>query len=108
MVRQDQPRNFLLGSPGAWLPIIGGTGVLILHALLSRLPASPDPLFFGQLQFTSGIVAMTFAGAALVRFRGTRDRLPLMLAVGFVIVGVTLASSSLGLPTLSPSDSAAS
>jgi diguanylate cyclase (GGDEF)-like protein len=31
-----------------------------------------------------------------------------MLAVGFVIVGITLASSSLGSPALSPSDSAAS
>ena len=108
MNRRDQAWHSLLGSFGVWLPIVGGAGVLILHALLSRLPTSPDPLFFGQLQFTSGIVAITFAGTALVRFRGTRDRLPLMLAVGFVIVGVTLASSSLGLPTLSPSDSAAS
>lgn len=97
-----------MGPPGAWLPIIGGTGVLILSALLRSLPTSPDPVLFGQLQFTSGIVAITFAGAALVRFRGTRDRLPLILAAGFVIVGVTLASSSLGLPTLSPSDSTAS
>jgi diguanylate cyclase (GGDEF)-like protein len=100
--------NFLLGSPGAWLPILGGAGVLILSALLRRFPNSPDPLLFGQLQFTSGIVAITFAGAAFVRFRGTRDRPPLILAAGFVIVGVTLASSSLSLPTLSSFDETAS
>ena len=108
MNRQNKAWNSLLGSPGAWLPIIGGIGFLVLSALLRGLPTSPDPLLFGQLQFTSGIVAITFAGAAFVRFRGTRDRLPLILAASFVIVGVTLASSSLALPTLSPSDSSAS
>jgi diguanylate cyclase (GGDEF)-like protein len=108
MNRRDQAWNSLLGSPGAWLPIIGGTGVLILSALLRSLPISPDPVLFGQLQFTSGIVAITFAVAAFVRFRGTRDRLSLILAAGFVIVGVTLASSSLSLPILSPFDSTAS
>jgi len=89
------------------LTFIGGIGVLILSALLRNLESSPDPLLFGQLQFTSGIVAITFAGAAFVRFRATRDRLPLILAADFVIVGITLASSSLSLPTLSLPDSTA-
>lgn len=77
-----------------------GIVVLALSAWLRSLSSSPDPVLFGQLQFTSGIVAITFAGAALVRFRGTQDRLPLILAAGFVIVGVTLASSSLSLAAL--------
>jgi len=97
-----------LGSPGAWLPIIVGIGVLILSDFLSDLPNNANPILFGQLQFTSGILAITFAGTAFVRFRGTRDRLPLILAADFVIVGVTLASSSLGLAALSPSDETAS
>jgi diguanylate cyclase (GGDEF)-like protein len=90
------------------LPVVGGICVLILSALLRSLPSSADPLLFGQLQFTSGIVAITFAGAALVRFHGTRDRLLLILAAGFVLVGITLASSSLGLATLSVSEETAS
>jgi len=57
-----------------------------------RLP--PDPSPYAQLQLSSGILAFTFAAIALVRFRGTRDRLPLILACGFVIVGFALASSS--------------
>lgn len=84
------------------MPVVGGIGVLAFSGFLRGLPFSPDPILFGQLQFTSGIVAITFAGAAFVRFRGTRDRLPLILAAGFVMVGVTLASSSLSLPSLSP------
>jgi diguanylate cyclase (GGDEF)-like protein len=105
---RDQARYFLLGSPGAWLPIIAGIGVLILSDFLSDLPSNTNPVLFGQLQFTCGILAITFAGTAFVRFRGTRDRLPLILAADFVIVGVILASSSLGLATLSPTDEAAS
>jgi diguanylate cyclase (GGDEF)-like protein len=100
--------NSFSGSTGAWFPVIGGAGVLILSALLRDLPSSLDPRLFGQLQFTSGILAITFAAAAFVRFRGTRDRLPLILAAGFVIVGVTLASSSLTLSALAPLDGHAS
>lgn len=108
MDREKQGWNSLSSSSGAWLPICGGVCVFLIAYFIDRLPASPDPLLFGQLQFTSGIVAITFAGTAFVRFRGTRDRLPLILAAGFVLVGVTLASSSLGLGGLSTTDSAAS
>ena len=101
MNRRDQVWNSLSGSFGAWLPFIGGIGVLVLSALLREPVSSPDPLLFGQLQSTSGILAIIFAGAAFVRFRGTQDRLPLILAAGFVIVGIALVSSSLSLPTLS-------
>jgi diguanylate cyclase (GGDEF)-like protein len=108
MNRRDLAWNSLGGSAGVWLPIIGGAGILILCTSLRSLPTSPDPLLFAQLQFTSGIVAMTFAGAAFVRFRGTQERLPLILAVGFAIVGVTLATSSLASSGLSSSEAAAS
>jgi diguanylate cyclase (GGDEF)-like protein len=62
---------------------------------LQKFPYTPDPSLYAQLQLTSGILAFTFAAIALVRFRGTRDRLPLIFACGFVIVGFALASSSL-------------
>ena len=98
----------LRGSLGVWLPILGGLGVVILSAVLRSLPASPDALLFAQLQFTSGVVAITFAGAAFVRFRGTQERLPLILTAGFAIVGVTLTTSSLASSSLSPSEATAS
>ncbi|MGB8475029.1 MAG: GGDEF domain-containing protein [Candidatus Acidiferrum sp.] len=108
MNKHDQAWNSLWKATWPWLPVIGGICVLILSAFLRGFPAPPDALLFGQLQFTSGIVAITFAGSAFVRFRGTRERLPLILAAGFVLVGVTLAGSSLGLEALSPIDSTAS
>jgi len=93
-----------VGFAGAWLPVIGALAVLIAQPFLRHLSTVPDPLLFGQLQFTSGIVAITFAGAAFVRFRGTQERLPLILAAGFVIIGVTLASSSLASAGISSSE----
>lgn len=89
------------------LSAVAALGVLILAGWLRRFPTVPDPLRYGQLQFTSGILAFTFAATALVRFRGTRDRLPLMLACGFLIVGGTLASSSLVLLRFPASESSA-
>jgi diguanylate cyclase (GGDEF)-like protein len=84
----------LQGRTGIWLPLFGGLCVLILSFWLRGLPFAPAPSFDGQLQFTSGVLALTFAGSALVRFQGTRTFFPLILAVGFVVVGITLASSS--------------
>jgi diguanylate cyclase (GGDEF)-like protein len=98
------PRSFWSSSSGAWLLVIAGTATLILSALLRGVPILLDLPLFAQLQFTSGILAITFAVAAFVRFRGTQERLPLILAVGFVIVGVALASSSLSLSALAPVD----
>ena len=109
MNKQDLAWDSLSGPIGTWLPILGGFSVLILHGFLGNLlPTSPDPLLFGQLQFASGIVAITFAGAAFVRFCGTQDRLPLILAAGFVIVGFTLAGSSVASSSVSQSDTTAS
>jgi len=69
-------------------------GVFGLSWWLRRVPASPDPLFYAQLQFASGILAFTFAGNALVKFKGTSDRLALILTCGFIFVGITLTTSS--------------
>ena len=78
-----------------WLSIAVGSCVLLLAWWLRKLPYLPDPSLYAHLQLTSGILAFTFAAIALVRFRGTRERLPLIFAGGFVIVGFALASSSL-------------
>jgi diguanylate cyclase (GGDEF)-like protein len=86
----------LLDRPGAvWLFLTGEVGALVLAWMLRRFPLALDPLLYGQFQITSGLLALIIGASALVRFRGTRDRLPLILACGFVIVGITLASSGL-------------
>jgi diguanylate cyclase (GGDEF)-like protein len=97
-------KTLLERSGAIWIFLAGTSGVLALASTLRHLPFALDPLLYGQLQITSGLLALIIGAAALVRFRGTRDRLPLILACGFVIVGITLVSSSLVSPRVPDSD----
>ena len=91
-----RPKWYLLWrSPALRSSSAVGSCVLLVAWQLRKFAYHPDPSLCAQLQLTSGILAFTFAAIALVRFRGTRDRLPLIFACGFVIVGFSLASSSL-------------
>src|SRR5262249_4201927 len=44
---------------------------------------------------SGSLIAFTFAANALVRFRGTHDRISLILAFGFVLAGLIEAGSSM-------------
>ncbi|HVN08584.1 MAG TPA: GGDEF domain-containing protein [Patescibacteria group bacterium] len=77
-----------------WWWLAAAILILAVAGWLRRLDAPPDPLLYAQLQFASGILAFTFAGNALVKFRGAGDRLALILTCGFVFVGIALTSSS--------------
>jgi len=104
MSRTERIWTFLKRSEAVWLFLAGESGALTLAWTLRRLPLALDPLLYGQLQITTGLLALIIGAAALVRFRGTRDRLPLILACGFVIVGITLVSSSLVSSPIADSD----
>jgi diguanylate cyclase (GGDEF)-like protein len=95
MSRTERIWTFLKRPGVVWLFLTWESGALALAWTLRRFPLSLDHLLYGQLQITSGLLALIIGASAVVRFRGTRDRLPLILACGFVIVGITLVSSSL-------------
>jgi diguanylate cyclase (GGDEF)-like protein len=73
----------------------GAASIFILAVWLRHFPDGIDVWLYGEVEITTGFLALTFAAIALVRFRGTSDRLPLVLSCGFVIIGITLISSSL-------------
>ena len=77
-----------------WLFCAGAAGVYALSAWFRHLGVELDVWMYGEVEITTGFLALTFAVIALVRFRGTSDRLPLVLCCGFVVVGVALISSS--------------
>jgi diguanylate cyclase (GGDEF)-like protein len=54
-----------------------------------------DPLLDTYLQMGGSLIAFTFAANALVRFRGTHDRISLILAFGFVLAGLVEAGTSM-------------
>ncbi|HXW61451.1 MAG TPA: GGDEF domain-containing protein [Candidatus Acidoferrales bacterium] len=78
----------------AYLFVAGVAGIFILAAWSRHFHAGVDVWLYGEVEITTGFLAVTFAALALVRFRGTSDRLPLVLSCGFVIIGITLISSS--------------
>jgi diguanylate cyclase (GGDEF)-like protein len=54
-----------------------------------------DPLLDAYLQMAGSLIAFTFAANAMVRFRGTHDRISLILAFGFVLAGIIEAATSM-------------
>jgi diguanylate cyclase (GGDEF)-like protein len=96
-VTTSEKKSRLLRGTGVWLSVVSACVTLGLAWWLRRFPDTHNPLLYGQLQFTSGLLALIFAVAAGVRFRGTQNRLSLILAFGFAIVGLVLCSSSFAL-----------
>ena len=77
-----------------YLFLAGAASIFILAAWSRQFSTGLDVWLYGEVEITTGFLALTFAAIALVRFRGTSDRLPLVLSCGFVIIGITLISSS--------------
>ena len=85
-----------VGKFGGWVArfcwrlrwVLGGAGVATFLALtwwLAHLSFSSDPLLYAYLELVGSLLSFTYAANALVRFRGTHDRLSLILAFGFVL-----------------------
>jgi diguanylate cyclase (GGDEF)-like protein len=70
-----------------FLGIVGAAAFLALAVWLRHLPFSTEPILYSYLQSVGSLLCFTYAANALVRFRGTHDRLTLMLAFGFVLSG---------------------
>lgn len=74
--------------------IIGGAYLATLWILHDSSYVA-DPLLDTYLQMAGSLIAFTFAANALVRFRGTHDRISLILAFGFVLAGLIEAGTSM-------------
>jgi diguanylate cyclase (GGDEF)-like protein len=71
-----------------FLGIIGVAGSIAGASWLRQLPFSSEPILYSYLQVVGSLLCFTYAANAIVRFRGTHDRLTLILAFGFVLSGV--------------------
>ena len=76
--------------------IVAGAYLVSLW-ILHNSSYSADPLLDTYLQMAGSLIAFTFAANALVRFRGTHDRISLILAFGFVLAGLIEAGTSMTL-----------
>jgi len=71
-----------------FLGIVGAVAFVASAAWLRQLPFTSEPILYSYLQIVGSLLCFTYAANALVRFRGTHDRLTLILAFGFVLSGV--------------------
>ena len=77
---------------------LGAIAVAVYCVLLWALRNSTyvaDPLLDAYLEMAGSLIAFTFAANAMVRFRGTHDRISLILAFGFVVAGLIEAGTSM-------------
>jgi diguanylate cyclase (GGDEF)-like protein len=77
-----------------FLGIVGAVAFLAFAAWLRQLPLSSEPILYSYLQIVGSLLCFTYAANALVRFRGTRDRLTLILAFGFILSGAIETAAS--------------
>ncbi|MGA8220012.1 MAG: GGDEF domain-containing protein [Candidatus Acidiferrales bacterium] len=74
---------------------IAGAAYLLVLWILRNSTYMADPLLDTYLEMSGSLIAFTFAANALVRFRGTHDRISLILAFGFVLAGLIEAGTSM-------------
>lgn len=77
------------------LAIIAATAYCTLLWVLRNSSYHNDPLLDTYLEMAGSLVAFTFAANALVRFRGTHDRISLILAFGFTLAGLIEVGASM-------------
>lgn len=77
------------------LAIIAVTAYCTLLWVLRNSAYHTDPLLDTYLEMAGSLVAFTFAANALVRFRGTHDRISLILAFGFMLAGLIEVGASM-------------
>ena len=77
--------------------LVGAGAFVALAWWLRHTPYAADRLLHGYLEIVGVLLAFTYAANALVRFRGTHDRISLILAFGFVLSGLIEMASSLAM-----------
>jgi diguanylate cyclase (GGDEF)-like protein len=90
--------RFWVGVHNFRLVVLWSIGIGLYLVFLWALHSSSyvaDPLLDTYLQMGGSLIAFTFAANALVRFRGTHDRISLILAFGFVLAGLVEAGTSM-------------
>jgi diguanylate cyclase (GGDEF)-like protein len=77
--------------------LIGATGSVVLLNWLRGAYFSFEPLQYVSLSLFGSLLILTFAANALVRFRGTHDRISLILALGFALAALVEAGGNFDL-----------
>ncbi len=67
---------------------------------LRRFPIAAEPLLYSFLEIIGSLIAFTYAANLLIRYRGTQDRVSLLLAFAFAMTGVIETGSAFAFRSL--------
>src|SRR5271155_3199227 len=95
MVRQGKFWGHLKRFDLASLGFIAAAAYCVFLWILRNSSYQADPLLDTYVEMAGSLIAFTFAANAMIRFRGTHDRISLILAFGFVLAGLIEAGSSM-------------
>jgi diguanylate cyclase (GGDEF)-like protein len=84
-------------SGTAWIVLTAAALVFIAGMWLRGLSFAADPSLSASVDVIGVFLSFTIAANTLVRFRGTRDRMPLVLAIGFGASGLLELGATLEL-----------
>lgn len=84
----DMGKASAQNARAAFAVVAGGMVILAIALRLRALPFSADPSLCASIETIGAFLTFTFTANALVRFRGTRDRMALILAMGFGVAGL--------------------
>jgi diguanylate cyclase (GGDEF)-like protein len=87
----------LLGQFRWVFAFIGGAASVVFLGWLRTAHLSFQPVEYIFLSLFGSLLILTFAANALVRFRGTRDRISLILALGFALAALIEAGGNFDL-----------
>lgn len=68
--------------------VAGGVAISVIALRLRGFAFAADPSLCASIDTIGAFLTFTFTANALVRFRGTRDLMSLILAIGFGVVGL--------------------
>jgi diguanylate cyclase (GGDEF)-like protein len=88
--------NFLKQFRWAFV-FMGGAATVVFLGWLRTSHFTFEPVQYVFLSLFGSLLILTFAANALVRFRGTRDRISLILALGFALAALIEAAGNLDL-----------
>ena len=87
----------LLGQFRWVFAFIGGAASVVFLGWLRTAHLTFEPIQYIFLSLFGSLLILTFAANALVRFRGTRDRISLILALGFALAALIEAGGNFDL-----------
>src|ERR1700731_4828045 len=88
MIELDELKTLRRVVPIVWLVTLAFGGVFVLGHFLRQLNVDVNPLVWSSAQIIIALLSFAIAENVLVRYRGTVDRVALILGLSLAVTGI--------------------